>query len=239
MNCLEIAVFNIESALAAEKAGANRIEFCENALEGGTTPSFGSLKSLKKIITIPVFPIIRPRGGDFLYSSIEFEIMKTDVEIIKGLGFEGIVVGILDENGNLDFEKNKTLVELAYPMDVTLHRAFDRTKNSLESLEMAVDIGFLRILTSGQVPNAFEGKDLIKKLIEKADNRIIIMPGSGVRSNNAKQLMTETGATEIHSSARKNVSSKMKFSQNSMKEKLESVFVDEEEIKLLANIVHD
>lgn len=239
MKCLEIAAFNIESALASEKFGADRIEFCENAHEGGTTPSYGALKMLKQFANIPVFPIVRPRGGDFLYSSTEFEVMKMDIEIIKSLGYEGIVIGILNEVGNLDISRNKKLIHLAYPLDVTLHRAFDRTKDPLESLEIAIDCGFQRILTSGQVPNALNGLSLINTLIEKADNRIIIMPGSGVRSSNAKQLMIETGAQEIHSSARVQISSSMKFNQSLMQEKLESVFVDENEIKLLSKIVHE
>lgn len=239
MKYLEIAVFNIESAMAAEKFGADRIEFCENATEGGTTPSYGSLTTLKKNLSIPIFPIVRPRGGDFLYSSTEFEVMKYDIEIIKNLGYEGIVMGILYDNGSLDYKKNKKLIDLAYPLEVTLHRAFDRTNNPIQSLEIAVDCGFQRILTSGQVPNAFNGISLIKELIEKADDRIIIMPGSGIRSSNAKQLMNETGAKEIHSSARILINSAMKFNQSLMQEKLESVFVDETEIKLLSKIVHE
>lgn len=239
MKCLEIAVFNVESALIAEKCGANRIEFCENVYEGGTTASFGSLKLLKERLIIPVFPIIRPRGGDLLYTSAEIDIMKYDIELIKSLGFEGIVIGILTVDGSLDYKKNKTLIDIAYPMEVTLHRAFDRVNNPKENLEIAIECGFQRILTSGQTPNVADSIEIIKELIDFANQRIIIMPGSGVRSTNAQKILQETGATEIHSSARMQKESLMKFHQTSMNEKLTSVYVDENEIKQLSKIVHE
>src|SRR6476620_10415269 len=163
---LEIAVFNICSALAAEKAGADRIELCENPAEGGTTPSFGTLKIVREKINIPVFPIVRPRGGDFLYSNEEFEVIKKDVRLIKDLGFEGIVVGLLKKDGTIDTRQTGKLVELAYPMEVTFHRAFDRAAEPLHAMEEIITCGCQRILTSGQVPNAVDGKELIQQLIE-------------------------------------------------------------------------
>ena len=142
---LEVATFSIAGAITAQKAGADRIEFCENPEEGGTTPSFGALKSIRKNIRIPVFPIIRPRGGDFLYSEDEFEIMYHDIGLCKTLGFEGVVVGILKADGNIDKERTQQLVEQAYPMEVTFHRAFDRCINPLENLETIINCGCQRI----------------------------------------------------------------------------------------------
>jgi copper homeostasis protein len=228
---LEIAVFNIESALLTAQSAADRIELCENPNDGGTTPSYGYLKTARKKISIPIFPIIRPRGGDFFYSDDEFAVMQKDVLLCKQTGFEGIVIGLLNKDASVDVERAKRLVELAYPLEVTFHRAFDRTKNAYEALENIINCGCQRILTSGQVPNAFDGKDLIKKLIEQADDRIIIMPGSGVRSNNIKQLADYTGATELHSSARKNIISEMEFINENMHETLQNISVDGDEIK--------
>ncbi|HRH50432.1 MAG TPA: copper homeostasis protein CutC [Panacibacter sp.] len=228
---LEIAVFNIQSAIMAAQAGANRLELCENPFDGGTTPSYGTLKTVREKITIPVFPIIRPRGGDFLYVEEEFEVMKKDILLCKSLGFEGIVTGLLDADASVNVKRTSILTELAYPMEVTFHRAFDRAVNPLQALETVIDCGCQRILTSGQVPNAFDGKDLIKQLIQQADERIIIMPGSGVRSNNIAELATYTGAAELHSSARKNIASAMQFVQEKMQENLENIIVDISEIK--------
>ena len=234
---LEIAVFNLESAIVAEKAGADRIELCENPYDGGTTPSYGTLKITKEKIKIPVFPIIRPRGGDFLYSEIEFEIMQKDISLCKELGFEGVVIGLLQVDGNIDEIRTKALVDLAYPMEVTFHRAFDRAINPLASLETIIRCGCQRILSSGQTPNAWDGKDLIKQLIEQAQDRIIIMPGSGIRSNHIKEMVAFTGAIEIHSSARKSTSSLMTFQQNSMDEKLENIQVDADEIRKMKQLI--
>ena len=228
---LEIAVFNIESALLAAKAGADRIELCENPYDGGTTPSYGTLKTVIEKISIPVFPIIRPRGGDFLYSDDEFEVIKKDVQLVKELGFKGFVVGLLNRDGSIDVKRTSILTQLASSLDVTFHRAFDRAKDPLQSLEDIISTGCKRILTSGQMPNAFDNKELIKQLNQQAAGRIIIMPGSGVRSNNIKELAAYTGVQELHSSARKVVASEMSFTCTSMQETLENMIVDEEEIK--------
>jgi len=234
---LEIAVFNIGSALLAAGAGADRLELCENPLEGGTTPSYGTLKIVRDKISIPVFPIIRPRGGDFLYTDEEFAVMKKDLLLCKELQFEGVVIGSLTIDGKINAEHTKYLVESAYPMDVTFHRAFDRAVDPLNALETLINCGCNRILTSGQVPDAFTGKELIKTLIEKAADRIIIMPGSGVRSSNIAELAQFTGAIELHSSARKVQSSAMLYQQKSMQEKLETVTVDVEEIKKMKTLL--
>lgn len=229
---LEIAVFSVEAAITALKAGAHRIEFCENPQEGGTTPSFGSLHILKSLSTQPIFPIIRPRGGDFLYSRIEFEVMKSDLIKIKELGYKGAVIGLLNSDGSIDTKRTKELVELAgSSMQISFHRAFDRCLDPLNALEDIIQTGCKRILTSGQVPQVADAIPLLQKLVEKADDRIIIMPGSGVRSNNIKEIIQSTGVKEIHSSARLLVESKMNYTKNSMNENLQATGVDIQEIK--------
>ena len=228
---LEIAVFSVEAAVDAFKAGAHRVEFCENPFEGGTTPSYGSLATLSMLTDKPVFPIIRPRGGDFLYTENEFNSMRSDVLLARKLNFPGIVLGLLTSEGAIDTDRTKRLVDLARPMEVTFHRAFDRCKDPLHALEEVIKTGCKRILTSGQVPNAADNLPLLKKLVQQAGDRIIIMPGSGVRSNNIKEIMKETGAIEMHSSARKIIPSQMIYFKATMHESLQSTGVDTVEIK--------
>jgi len=236
---LEIAVFSVEAAVTALKAGAHRIEFCENPQEGGTTPSYGSLKTLRSYTTQPVFPIIRPRGGDFLYSRSEFEVMKADLLLVKELGYLGAVIGLLNADGSIDTNRTKELVDIAGPtMQISFHRAFDRCKDPFIALEEIIATGCKRILTSGQVPNAADAMPLLKKLVEQAGDRIIIMPGSGVRSNNIKEIMQATGAKEMHSSARQMQTSKMSYTKDSMKENMQATGVDAEEIKKMLEQLH-
>ena len=228
---LEIAVFSLEAALAAIEAGADRIEFCENPLEGGTTPSFGSLSTLITLTSKPVFPIIRPRGGDFLYTKNEFKVMRSDILMARKLDYPGIVIGLLNQDGSIDLERTKRLVDIASPMEVTFHRAFDRCKDPFKALEDIIATGCKRILTSGQFPNVADAIPLLKKLVEQAGDRIIIMPGSGVRSNNIKEITQATAAKEMHSSARQMQASKMLYTKDSMKENLQATGVDADEIK--------
>ena len=230
---LELAVFSVEAALAAIKAGAHRIEFCENPSEGGTTPSYGSLKTLISKTDIPIFPIIRPRGGDFLYSDAEFESIKSDLLLVKELGYPGAVIGLLNEDGSIDIKRTKELVKLAAPMEITFHRAFDRCNDPFKGVEDIIATGCKRILTSGQVPNVSDALALVKELVDKAAGRIIILPGSGVRANNARKIIDATGAREIHSSARKAIASVMKYNAPTMNEQMISMGVDENEIKLM------
>lgn len=232
---LEVIAFNIESCILAEANGVSRIELCDNQADGGTTPSYGFIKAARKILSIELYPIIRPRGGDFFYSDEEFEIIKSDLLLCKSLGCDGVVIGLLNADGSVDKQKTKILTELAYPMGVTFHRAFDRTKNMFEALEDIIDCGCERILTSGQKPAAYDGMDNIKALIEKADNRIIIMPGSGINSKNIIKIAQYTGATEFHSSARNFIESKMQFSQPSMNEQLNSVNLNADEVCSIIN----
>lgn len=230
---LEIAVFSVQSAMDAIQAGAHRIELCENPNEGGTTPSYGSLVVMSKQKTVPIFPIIRPRGGDFLYTDTEFQIMKKDILVAKELGFKGVVIGLLNSDGRIDKIRTAELVSLAQPMQVTFHRAFDRCVDPMQGIEDIVETGCHRILTSGQVPNVANALPLIKQLVDKASGRIIIMPGSGVRANNIHEILQQTGVMEIHSSARKNNPSKMEFNRASMNENLQSTGVDTDEIKMM------
>lgn len=228
---LEIAVFDIGAAIVAAKAGAHRLELCANPAEGGITPSYGTLVAVREKIDIPVFPIIRPRGGDFLYSEEEFEVMCKDVLLCKQLGFEGVVLGLLSADGTINMNRTAELVDVAYPLEVTFHRAFDRVVDPFKALEAIINCGCQRILTSGLVPTAWDGKQLIKALITAADNRIEIMPGSGVRSHNIKALAEFTGATEFHSAAKIMQPSAMQYQASNMQENNDTVFVDADDIQ--------
>lgn len=227
---LEIIGFNIESCIAAQQAGAHRIELCDNPSEGGTTPSYGFIKAAREKLFIELYVMIRPRGGDFMYSDDEFKIMKADVEMCKELGCNGIVIGLLKKDGSVDKERCKELVGLAYPLGVTFHRAFDRAKEPIHALEDIIEIGCERILTSGQQPKAVDGTQIIKELILQADDRISIMPGSGVNAENIISIAESTGATEFHSSAGIFTESKMNYKSLSMNESLRHITVNKDEI---------
>lgn len=201
MSKIEIACFNPESAIIAFENGADRIELCDGLSEGGTTPDFETLKDLRAKINIPIFVMIRPRGGDFTYSDAEFEQMKTDLIYLKSLGVDGFVFGILDGNDEVNLVQNKTLVELANPLPCTFHRAFDRAQDLENALEKVIGCGFKTILTSGQKPNVSEGKENLKKLIELSAGRIGILVGGGLRSSNIKEIREFTNADYFHSSA--------------------------------------
>lgn len=234
---LELIAFTIQSCIDAQNAGAHRIELCDNPGEGGTTPSYGFIKAARNILTIDLYPIIRPRGGDFLYSDDEFDMMKSDINVCKVFGCNGVVTGILNADGSIDKKRCKELVELARPMKVTFHRAFDRVNNLEEALEDVIETGCERILTSGGVPNAVDGAEAIAKLIKHAGDRIIIMPGSGVRSDNIKALAEKTSAVEFHSSARKQFESRMEFKSEGMRENLIQVGLDVEEAGNLIRVL--
>ena len=220
---LELIGFTIEGCVIAQTAGAHRIELCDNPEEGGTTASYGFIKAAREKLQIELFPIIRPRGGDFLYSDDEFEIMKSDIKICKYLGCDGVVIGMLTGDNKVDKKRCRMLIEYAYPLSVTFHRAFDRTVDPFEALEDIIEIGCERILTSGQKPNAAEGAQLIKQLIDKADDRIIIMPGSGVRPDNITDIAKTTGATEFHSSARARTEHKISIDKEEVKHMLKAL----------------
>jgi len=208
---LEICCFNLSSAVIAQQAGAHRVELCASPGEGGTTPSPGVISTARERLHIALYPIIRPRGGDFLYSDDEFRVMLKEVEFCKKAGCNGVVLGILKPDGSVDKQRCARLVELAYPLGVTFHRAFDWTANPFEAMEDIISIGCERILTSGQRPAAIEGAALINELVREADERISIMPGSGVRSSNITELVEKTDAGEYHTSARVLQASRMEF----------------------------
>jgi copper homeostasis protein len=208
---IEIATTDFETTRLAVQGGAHRIELCASLSEGGVTPSYGTIRRCRETFSVPLYPIVRPRGGDFLYSDQEFAIMQQDVRLCKSLQCDGVVIGLLQADGQIDRQRTAALVELAYPMGVTFHRAFDRCLEPEQALEQLIAIGCERILTSGQQPTAPEGADLIARLQQQADDRIIIMPGSGVRPENVAALAKQTGCFEFHSSLRSSVKSNMQF----------------------------
>lgn len=194
----EVCVESFSEALAAEKRGADRIELCDNLYLGGTTPSYGTIKMAMEKLTIPAFPIIRPRGGNFHYSKEEIEIMKEDIKVCKSLGAKGVVLGVLTTDNKVDFETLKELVDLASPMEVTFHKAVDELENPVEVIDRFVEIGVKRILSSGTKETALEGKDILNAMIKKADNRIIILIAGKVTSDNFEEVAAAIPYTEYH-----------------------------------------
>jgi copper homeostasis protein len=231
---VEIATSDFITTAAAVDGGAQRIELCANLAEGGVTPSQGTIRQCREKFQTLIYPIIRPRGGDFLYTNDEFRIMLQDVQFCKQLGCDGVVIGLLNEDGSIDLKRTAALVEAAYPLGVTFHRAFDRCRDPFEALEQLITIGCERILTSGQKPSAPDAIELIASLNKTADDRIIIMPGSGVRKDNVKELADKTGCLEFHSSLRGKTKSKMQFlhpSFASAEESYTNNYIDPAEVK--------
>lgn len=207
----EICANSVESCLAAQAGGAHRVELCAGISEGGTTPSYGEVATARELLHIKLHVIIRPRGGDFLYDTQEMRIMERDIQMAGKLGADGVVFGCLTPDGRVDETKMKRLIEASQGLSVTFHRAFDVCANPHLALESLIGLGINRILTSGQQPTAQQGLPLIKELIQKADNRIIILPGSGINENNILQIAMESGAKEFHFSARENRNSSMSY----------------------------
>lgn len=198
----EICVDSVEGVIAAANAGAARVELCSALLEGGLTPSYGMAKTAKSVAgPVSVHVMIRPRGGDFLYSSDEFAVMKQDIIALKGLDVEGFVFGLLEPEGNVDVERTKELVALCRPASITFHRAFDMARDPFESLDVLIELGVDRLLTSGQAPGVLEGAPLIRRLIERSAGRMVIMPGGDISARNVARIVHETGAKEIHFAA--------------------------------------
>jgi copper homeostasis protein len=234
---LEICSFNLASAIVAQGAGADRIELCASPAEGGVTPSPGVIRSAREYLRISLYPIIRPRGGDFLYSDEEFRVMLRDIEYCKQVGCNGVVIGMLNVDGTIDQGRCARLVEAAYPLGVTFHRAFDWSANPFEAMETIIQLGCERILTSGQRPTAEEGVELIDQLVRQADDRIVIMPGSGVRSGNIVSLAEKTGASEFHTSARVLKASATDYVNSHMAEPQDFVMVGEEEVRKIKDLL--
>jgi copper homeostasis protein len=214
---LEVCANSFASALAAEKGGAIRVELCENMAEGGTTASYAQIKLAKEHLKLAVWPIIRPRGGDFLYSDYEFEIMKTDISCCKALKCDGVVTGILTADGEIDKKRCDELIKLASPMPVAFHRAFDQCKDLSVSLETLIDLGFVRVLTSGAALDAHQGMETLAALVKQANSRIEIMPGGGISPMNIIEIKKATGADVFHASARVKIQSKMTYQKHDAK----------------------
>lgn len=236
---LEIIGFNIESCIAAQEAGANRIELCAGPGEGGTTPSYSFIKAAREKLQIDLYVMIRPRGGDFLYSDDDFEIMKNDAAICKQLGCDGIVTGILTKDGKVDKKRCKELIEFVYPLEATFHRAFDRVTDPFEALEEIIELGFERILTSGLKPKAIDSVELLSQLIKQSDERIIIMPGSGVTAENIIKIAESTGATEFHSSAGFFKETEMQYINAQMNESLNYISVNKDVVKKIVDLLDE
>jgi len=234
---LEVIGFDLASCSIAETHGANRIEFCANPEEGGTTPYYGMIAAARRNTTIELCPIIRPRGGDFLFTDLEFQAMLADVEQCGLLGCDGVVIGMLSKDGHVDIERCAELIRRAGSMTVTFHRAFDRVKDPMRSLEEIIDLGCARILTSGLRPNVDIGKDTLRALVDAAAGRITIMPGSGVRSTNVLALAQFTGAKAFHSSARTLHQTSMDYVNPAMAEELNSISIDPDEVLELRRIL--
>lgn len=202
MKILEVCVESLESVSNARAGGAHRIELCQALSEGGVTPSIGLIEAARKTGPDKMHVLIRPRGGDFVYSDDEFACMIRDIHECKRQGVDGVVIGALTPEGDIDVTNCRKLIEAAGDMQVTFHRAFDRCNDPKKALEQIITLGCTRLLTSGQQESAQEGVNLIKELVAQADGRIIIMPGAGVSENNAKEIMSTTGVQEIHGSLR-------------------------------------
>jgi len=224
---LEICANSVKSCIEAQKGGAYRVELCAGIPEGGTTPSYGDIVLARELLKIKLNVIIRPRGGDFLYNDLEHKIMLKDIENAGRLGVDGVVIGCLNPEGDIDMKRNKELIDAAGDMSITFHRAFDMCRDPYDALEKIIDLGCDRILTSGQQPKAVEGINLLKELVERAGDRIIIMPGSGVNADNILHLARETGAIEFHLSAREPIESGMLYRNPNLKMGGTSIVINE------------
>ncbi len=235
---IEVCVYSLESGQTAQRAGASRIELCGGMAEGGTTPSAGLIQLTRHHLSIPIHVMIRPRGGDFHYSETELAVMKADIEIAKSLGADGLVFGILNADGTVNETKTKDLVDLAHPLPVTFHRAFDMTRAPLEALEAVIRTGASCILTSGQHQTAEQGLTILHQLTEKAAGRIKIMAGAGVNAYNAGQLV-ESGVDILHLSGSQKKDSRMMYRQpavsmaSSIPGEYEYIEANEDKIKSL------
>jgi copper homeostasis protein len=195
---LEICVGGVHSALEAEAGGADRVELCDNLVEGGTTPSAGMITVTRAAISITLHVIIRPRGGDYHYSPEEIQAMKHDIRVARELGADGVVIGLLDTNNNLDIQTTRTLIELARPMSVTFHRAFDEVPDAEDALQQLMELGVNRLLTSGHAKNAFDGLEELSRLQDRSRGVVRIMPAAGIHAGNIAEILRRSGVRDIH-----------------------------------------
>ncbi len=207
---IEVCVDTVESAMAAEQGGADRVELCDNLMEGGTTPSAGAIALARRSLGIKLHVMIRPRGGDFCYSDLELAIMEHDIRVARELGADGVVFGLLTPEGDVDMARTRALIELSRPLGVTFHRAFDVARDPFAALEALIELGVDRVLTTGQEASVLEGIDLVADLVRRAGDRIIIMPGSGAERQMGK-LVAATGAREFHVVGNRTLESPMRF----------------------------
>jgi len=206
---VEVCVDSVESAIESQQGGADRVELCANLIEGGTTPSAGTIEVARGRLKIGLQVIVRPRGGDFCYSDFEHEVMKRDVATARSLGADGVVIGVLTEDGAVDAARTRELVELARPMSVTFHRAIDMARDPFEALETLAEIGVDRVLTTGQEDVVWEGLDLIADLVARAGDRIIVMAGGG-NERNVRAIVERTRVREVHVVGTRSVESRMR-----------------------------
>lgn len=208
---LEICIDSVLSGVEAQKAGAQRVELCSGLFEGGLTPSAGLIRLVREQLAIKVHVLIRPRGGDFCYSDLEMEIMLHDIALAKAVGCDGVVIGVLHPDGTIDVLRTQVLMAAAQPMAITFHRAFDLTPDPFAALQALINLKVKRLLTSGQEKSVLEGSELIRQLIQKAGEQLIVMPGGGISERNIARIARETGATEFHLSARRKMPSPMQY----------------------------
>lgn len=236
---LEVIGFDLRSCSIAQTCGADRIELCANPHDGGTTPSYGFIAAAREITGIALFPIIRPRGGDFVYTAAELSAMVRDVQQCRELGCDGIVIGVLTQDGRVDVDSCSELIADAGAMEVTFHRAFDRVADPLQALEDVIGLGCSRVLTSGLRPNVDLGMEMLRTLVAAAGERVTIMPGSGIRASNVERVAAFTGAQAFHSSARTNYPSSMRYVNPAMAEDLTSVSIDAAEVSELRRLLDE
>jgi copper homeostasis protein len=240
---LEVCIDSVESAIAAERGGAQRVELCSDLLEGGITPGAGLIASVRRQIAIGLYVMIRLRGGDFCYSDLEFEVMRQEIVHARDLGADGIVLGLLDHDARVDVPRTQQLVQLAHPLPVTFHRAIDMTPDLPAALEAVIATGARRILTSGGAPNAINGTSQIAELVANAKGRIAIMPGGGISTENIGTIARETGATEFHASVRSAVPSPIRFRRQGIAMggiqdgEFQRYTVREENVRALVNVL--
>ena len=236
---LEVCVDSLNSAKIAQEAGAYRLELCANLAEGGTTPSYALIKTVRSLENIKLNVLIRPRGGDFHYTQEEFEIMKEDIRICGELNCDAVVIGALNVDGTIDVENCKELIDVArsYSMGITFHRAFDRARDLFQSLEVVIDLGCDRILTSGGYESAIDGSEIISQLIKQAEDRIIIMPGAGISPQNIASLKRETGFSEVHGTFRDCYQGKMEYKNPNFKNQEEEYFYQQADVDKIRDVL--
>jgi copper homeostasis protein len=236
---LEVCAFGVQSCVIAQLAGAVRVELCDNPMEGGTTPSYGTIRRVRELVTIQLYPIIRPRALNYFYDEAEWKAVLYDVRMCKQLGCDGISVGVQQQNGMLDAPKMRQLVDVAYPMGVTCNRVIDAVPDVFDCLDLLIDAGCERVLTSGQAATAPQGSALLEALVKRAAGRISIMPGAGVNSSNIVALHHATGATEFHASARMAVANAVAYSNPLVADAGNMFVANEEEVKKMVHLLRN